>query len=207
VPAGLENSEWLNTWSLLSHGFVRTDSLSHQWEARRFRCRTLFVPLHNVAVYDHEVTYDTLAGLRLIFLTGVAISAGTSETAQRCVREGAACVFPPRLAPPGSGLHRVGEVTSVTEDKGRWLAVPEFYRLHYECFCGGPVLAALREAFEGLIGDGDHLAYDFGKWRVRFRQAGGAYPRHEIMTWRVPLTQAGSNPDALEVEVSSADHG
>ncbi len=55
IPAGPENYEWLNIWSLLSHGFIRTDSLSHQWETRRFNSRSLFVPLHNVVVYDHEV--------------------------------------------------------------------------------------------------------------------------------------------------------
>jgi hypothetical protein len=79
--------------------------------------------------------------------------------------------------------------------------VPEFYRLHYECFCGGPVNRSLREAFEGLIGDGDHLAYDFGAWEVRIAQQGGDYPRHDLMAWRVPLTQAGADPDTLEVEV------
>ena len=202
LPAGPENTEWLSIWSLLSHGFVRTDSLSHQWEARRFGGRTLFVPLHNVAVYDHEVDYETLAGLRLIFLTGVAISDRTQEAVARCVKEGALCVLPPRLAPPGSDLGRVEGITSVSDGAGRWLVVPELYRLHYECFCAGPVTPALREAFAGLIGDGDHLVYDFGEWTARFGQAGGDYPRHDLMTWRVPLSQAGTNPDVLEVEVS-----
>lgn len=201
VPARSENTEWLNIWSLLSHGFVRTDSLSHQWEARRFGSRTLFVPLHNVVVYDHEVGYETLAGLRLIFLTGVMISSETMTTVKRCVKEGAMCVLPPRLAPLDSDLAHIGEITSVDDGAGKWLVVPDFYRLHYECFCGGPVHPLLRKAFEGLIGDGDHLMYDFGKWEVRFRQAGGNYPRHKLMTWNVPLTQAGTNPDVLEVEV------
>jgi hypothetical protein len=123
------------------------------------------------------------------------------KAVQRCVREGAMCVLPPRLAPRGSGLDRVTEVTVLSDGAGRWLVVPEFYRLHYECFCGGPMQRELRQAFEGLIGDGDHLVYDFGGHEVRFAQAGGDYPRHELMTWRVPLTQAGANPDVLEVEV------
>lgn len=202
VPAGPDNTEWLSIWSLLSHGFVRTDSLSHQWEARRFDSRTLFVPLHNVAVYDHEVGYDTLSGLRLIFLTGLAISPATLAAVQRCVKEGATCVLPPRLAPPGSGLDTVEDITRVDDGPGRWLVVPDFYRLHYECFCAGPVLPILRETLDGLIGDGDHLVYDFGDWTARFAQKGGDYPRHEIMTWRVPLTQAGAKPDLLEVEVT-----
>ncbi len=202
VPAGPENTEWLSIWSLLSHGFVRTDSVSQQWESRRFGCRTLFAPLHNVAVYDHEVGYETLAGLRLIFLTGVMVSEATLQAVARCVKEGATCVLPPCLAPAGSGLTGVKEVTSVADGAGKWLVVPEFYRLHYECFCGGPMMAELREPLSGLTGDGDHLVYDFGKWVVKFTQAGGDYPRHHLMTWTVPLTQAGANPDVLEVEVT-----
>jgi hypothetical protein len=120
----------------------------------------------------------------------------------RCVKEGAMCVLPPRLAPKESGLSGVGEITRAPDGNGEWLVVPEFYRLHYECFCAGPVTRALREALEGRVGDGDHLVYDFGAWRARFRQAGHDYPRHEIMTWQVPVTQAGSNPNILEVEVT-----
>ncbi len=201
VPAGPENTEWLSIWSLLSHGFVRTDSVSHQWEARRFGSRTLFAPLHNVAVYDHEVEYETLKGLRLIFLTGVAISAQTMAAVQRCVKEGATCVLPPRLASPESGLSSAKEITLVTDGKGQWLVAREMYRLHYECFCAGPVTPLLRETLAPLVGDGDTLVYDFGRHEVRFRQAGGDYPRHHIMTWTVPMTQAGANPDVLEVEV------
>lgn len=201
VPAGPENTEWLSIWSLLSHGFIRTDSVSHQWEARRFGSRTLFAPLHNVAVYDHEVGHETLTGLRLIFLTGVAISAPTLAAVQRCVREGATCVLPPRLAPPESGLVSAREITLVADGEGRWLVVPEMYRLHYECFCAGPVTPLLRETLAPLVGDGDTLVYDFGQHQVRFRQAGGDYPRHHLMTWTVPMTQAGANPDVLEVEV------
>ena len=201
-PAGPVNTEWLNIWSLLSHGFVRTDSASHQWEARRFGSRTLFVPLHNVAVYDHEVGYETLAGLRLIFLTGAAISAATLAAVERCVKEGATCVLPPRLAPPGSGFEKITEITVVPDGQGSWLVVPEFYHLHYECFCGGPVNPVLRQALKPLIGDGDHLEYDFGRWQVCFGQAGGDYPRHTIMGAYLPLTQAGTDPDQLDVEVN-----
>jgi hypothetical protein len=201
IGAGPANTEWLNVWSLLSHGFVRTDSASHQWEARRFSSRTLFVPLHNVAVYDHEVTYETLAGLKLIFLTGIEISSETLAAVEHCVSEGATCVLPPRLAPSGSGFNKMADITLLPSGQGRWLLVPEFYKLHYECFCGGPVNPVLRQALKPLIGDGDHLTYDFGRWQVRFGQAGGDYPRHTIMEAYLPLTQAGTNPDQLEVEI------
>ena len=203
IPAGPENTEWLNIWSLLSHGFMRTDSASHQWEARRFNSRTLFVPLNNVVVYDHEVGYNPLEEVMLIFLSGVTISDTTIQAVKRRVEEGATCVLPPRLAPPGSGFEKIIGIQEIPDKAGQWLVVPEFYRLHYECFCGGPVDPLLRKVLEPFIGDGDHLTYRFGSYKTQFRQAGGDYPRHEIMKAYLPLTQAGANPDCLEVEVSS----
>jgi len=202
IPAGPENMEWLNIWSLLSHGFVRTDSASHQWEARRFGCRTLFVPLHNVVVYDNEVRYETLSGLQLIFLTGARINPETMKAVECCVSEGATCVLPPRMAPSGSDFEKINAITIVEQGKGRWLILPEFYRLHYECFSGGPMNPVLRSILKPLIGDGDHLTYMFGKWKVCFTQAGGDYPRHHLMDAYIPLTQAGTNPDWLEIEVT-----
>jgi hypothetical protein len=202
IPARTENVEWLNIWSLLSHGFVRTDSATHQWEARRFGSRTLFVPLHNVAVYDHEVRYETLSGSQLIFLTGVTISPETYLAVESCVSEGATCVLPPRLSPPGSSFEKISSITLITHGQGRWLVVPEFYQLHYECFYGGPLKPVLRQELMPLIGDGDHLTYYFGSWQARFGQAGGDYPRHNLMDAYIPLTQAGANPDILEVEIS-----
>jgi hypothetical protein len=204
IPAEAENVEWLNIWSLLTHGFVRNDSASHQWEARRFGSRTLFAPLHNVAVYDHEVRYEALSELRLIFLTGVTISPETYSAVERCVSEGATCVLPPRLSPPGASFEGISVITKVDHGRGGWLIVPEFYQLHYECFCGGPLNPLLREELKPLIGDGDHLTYNFGRWQARFGQAGGDYPRHNLMDAYVPITQAGTNPDILEVEISDS---
>ena len=205
IPAGASNTEWLNIWSLLSHGFIRTDSLSHQWESRRFGSRTLFVPLHNVAVYDHHVDGATLAGLKLIFLTGETISEETFGAVTDLVKGGATCVLPPRLATPESGLTSIQEITLVPDSAGQWLAVPEFYRLHYETFCAGPIIPLLREILKPLIGDGDTLVYDFGRYQARVRQGGWDYPRHEIMTWNVPLTQYGADPDQLEFDIIKSE--
>jgi hypothetical protein len=202
IPAGPVNTEWLNIWSLLSHGFMRTDSASHQWEARRFNSRSLFVPLHNVTVYDHEVGDEPLKNIRLIFLTGPLISQTTYQAVQRRVREGAVCVLPPRLAPPIMEAGKVSKVTRIKDGSGIWLLVPEFYQLHYECFCGGPLNPELREILAPLIGDGNSLVFNFGDWKAEFRQVGGDYPRHEIMTCYVPVTQASANPDWLEAEIS-----
>jgi hypothetical protein len=206
VPAGPANTEWLNIWSLLSHGFIRTDSLSHQWESRRFGSRSLFVPLHNVAVYDHQVDASTLAGLKLIFLSGEVIPSETFQAVANLVKQGTTCVLPPRLATPESGLASIREITLVPDSAGQWLVVPEFYRLHYETFCAGPIIPLLREILKPLTGDGDTLVYHFAQYQARVRQGGWDYPRHEIMTWNVPLTQYGANPDLLEFEVVKSEY-
>lgn len=63
------------------------------------------------------------------------------------------------------------------------------------------MLPVLREALKPLVGDGDHLVYNFGRWQARFAQFGGDYPR--MKSWKpIPLTQAGTNPDLLEAELS-----
>ena len=54
-------------------------------------------------------------------------------------------------------MEKIKEITIVLDGNGKWLVVNEFYRLHYECFCDGPVLPVLREALKPLVGDGDHL--------------------------------------------------
>jgi hypothetical protein len=63
----------------------------------------------------------------------------------------------------------------------------------------------LRDALQDKIGDGDHLEYTFGDTEVRFSQVGGDYPRHEIMTCFIPLTQCGADPDRIEVEVTTRE--
>lgn len=179
----------MNVWNLLSHGFFRTDS------------RTLFAPVHNVVVYDHTVEYPHLSGMKLIFLTGVTISDGTYEAVRRCVEEGAACVLPPRLAPPDSGFAQIREITEVSQGKRKWLIVSDFYKLHYEAFEGGPAHRGLRDTFKPLIGNGSHLEYNFGDTVARMAQQGWDYLYQKFGGSEVPVTQAGTNPDVLEVEV------
>ena len=157
--------------------------------------------MNNVAVYDHQVDADTLAGLDLIFLTGEIISPGASQAVAELVKKGATCVLPPRLAPAGSGFESIRDISLVPDSAGKWLIVPEFYRLHYETFCTGPVNPVLRETLKPLIGDGDTLVYDFGRYQTLIRQTGWDYPRHDLLSWHVPITQSGTNPDCLEFEI------
>ncbi len=58
---------------MLSHGYLRTDSITHNWETKLPIARSLFAPLNNVVVYDHLATDRGLEGVEWIFLTRVAV--------------------------------------------------------------------------------------------------------------------------------------
>lgn len=165
VPAEKENTEWLNILNLLSHGYVRNDSASRNWECRSVLARTLFAPFYKLAVFDETVAGELLAGIRLFFLTGPKISSQTRQAVERRVREGAVCVVPERFAPPfyeqekRDGGH---PVSVLSEGEGKWIVVKDFYSLHYETWTSGPCNPVLRAELMPLIGDGDTLTYDFG---------------------------------------------
>jgi hypothetical protein len=90
----------------------------------------------------------------------------------------------------------------ISNGKGKWLVIPEFYRLHYKSFRCGSALLELNDELNPLPGDSDHLVSNFVPWQIHFTLLGGDYPRHERMEAYIPLTQAGTDPDGLEVEVS-----
>jgi hypothetical protein len=60
----------------------------------------------------------------------------------------------------------------------------------------------LNDALNPLTDDSDHLVSNFGRWQTLFAQFVGDYPRHERMEAYIPMTQAGTDPDGLEVEAS-----
>ena len=157
VPAGPENTEWLNIWSLLSHGFVRSDSASHQWEARRFGSRTLFVPLHNVAVYDHTAADPGLyRTARLVFLVGKQVAPACLATLRALVEGGLTVVATRRLAPPGlRTVRREGYVVH-RSGAGRWIVTDDV------------TLPAVRDLLAPYLGQPDELRYVFGSTEVVF---------------------------------------
>lgn len=159
ISAKEENTEWLNLLNLLSHGYVRNDSASHNWECRSILARTLFAPFYKLVIFDETVTGTILDSIKLFFLTGPKISPDTMEEVRKKVKEGAACVIPERLAPK-----IISEEVAVLDDgDGKWIIVKDFYSLHYETWTSGPCNEILRRELMPLIGDGDTLVYDFGQ--------------------------------------------
>jgi hypothetical protein len=166
VPADRINTEWLYVWNLLTHGYVRTDSLTHTWETKLPCQRILFAPMNNVVVYDHLAGDRELQDVDFIFFTGIEISPRTYAAVSRRVKEGATCVTPARLLPSEAGPLKASEITIIRDGKGKWVVPADFYQLHYECWRNGPAEEQLRDALEGLLGPEDEWRYRFGDQQV-----------------------------------------
>jgi hypothetical protein len=173
IPAEPVNMEWLTIWNLLSHGYARTDSLSHNWETKLPVARSLFMPLNNVVVYDHLVTDELLKGVDWIFLSGHTMPAETFEAIARRVRAGATCLLPTRMLPAAAQSQKWDDVNILPDGAGRWVSPRDWYSLHYEPFANGPCDRALREALEGALGPDDSLHYTFGDSRLIGRMING----------------------------------
>jgi hypothetical protein len=173
IPATPENAEWLTIWNFLSHGYARTDSLSHNWETKLPIARSLFMPLSNVVVYDHRVTDALLEGIDWLFLSGHTIPAETFEAVGRRVRAGATCLLPTRMLPAAAQARNWDDVTVLPEGAGRWVCPKAWYSLHYEPFTNGPCDRTLREVIEGALGPDDCLQYAFGDRQLKVRMVGG----------------------------------
>ena len=173
IPAEPANMEWLTIWNLLSHGYARTDSLSHNWETKLPIARSLFMPLNNVVVYDHLVTDALLEGIDWLFLSGHTIPGETLEASARRVRTGATCLLPTRMLPAAAQVEKWDDVTILPDGAGRWVAPKDWYSLHYEPFTNGPCDRQLREASQGALGPEDCLQYAFGDRRLIARMING----------------------------------
>lgn len=161
MKAEKPNTEWLNILNLLSHGYVRNDSASHNWESRSIAARTLFAPLNGLAVFDHKVPYQYLASSKLIFLCGEMIASETRDAVQRRVKEGAVCVAHQRLI-QDYRIEPGDEFICVDDGYGKWIILEDYYSIHYETWTSGIQNPELRELLSEFIGNGEQLIYDFG---------------------------------------------
>jgi hypothetical protein len=173
IPVGDANTEWLYIWNILSHGYLRTDSITHNWETKLPIARSLFAPLNNVVVYDHLADDKDLAGIDWIFITGIEIPEQTFAAVERRVQAGATCVSPMRFLPPAAQAQCQDMVTIIPDGSGKWVVPKDFYWLHYETWTRGCRDPKLRNALDGLLGPEDCLQYTFGEQQLHVRMLDG----------------------------------
>jgi hypothetical protein len=141
-----KNTEWLAVWKLLSHGVVDQPVL---YQGNDDRLYDFFVPLNNIAVFDHRVGYECLSSAELVIATGVTLSERTLRAVRKRVRQGATAIIASRLAPKG--------VRSGPEKRGRWVVTDDFSS------------ERVRRAAGPYLGKATELRYEFGNREVIFR--------------------------------------
>ena len=91
-----------------------------------------------------------MEGLKLVFLTGVQISAQTMDAVRAFVRKGGLCVTLDSLAP----AEMSGRLGSVADESGKWLIVKDFRG------------EEVRKAVAPFLGKPDEIRYEVGRQRL-----------------------------------------
>ncbi|MCC7493844.1 MAG: hypothetical protein IT204_15925 [Fimbriimonadaceae bacterium] len=142
--------EWLQVWSVLTHGVARPGALSlnNPFVYPREQWPDFFVPVDSVAVFDHTVRGPVLDGVEAFVVCGHALSAATFAELTSRVTAGASCLIARRLyqqhttSPPGP----------------RWRLVDDF---------ADPAVAAWLQPF---LGPPEVARYRFRNQLVEFRR-------------------------------------
>lgn len=159
-PSNETTEGWLQVWHLLSRGVIPADTLSWHHSAHRGDPYQVFAPLDGVVVYDHRVGAEHLAGVEVIFLTGLGVSDETLTAIESCVAAGATCVARPGLLPERV-RRETGSKGTLAQGEGVWVAAESFPADH------------VRDAVDSVIPADDVIRYVFGSHEVILRPVDG----------------------------------
>ena len=180
LPSTEDTRAWFGLWNLLTFGTTGHDGISHfkctvaasgyqgktvdkQIESLHSRSllaatHPFFVPMNNVVVFDHLVSYDRLAKIPLLFLTGVEISRETMDAVRRCAEEGASVVVWGPLAKKLGFPAPQGGVKEIPASKGKFIITNSF---------------SLNGVFQKVwmhLGHPDEIKYRFGEQTVLLKK-------------------------------------
>ena len=160
-PSNEKTEAWLAVWHLLSRGVIPSDALSwHNTNLRKSRPYQVFCPLDGVVVFDDRVGSAHLAGVEVIFLTGLGVTEPTLAAIERCVTEGATCVSLPHLL-PDRVLDATGDVGELKDGDGLWLATTDF------------LAPSVKKRVAHVIPQEDLIRYRFGDQMTTFHPIDG----------------------------------
>jgi len=151
---------WLDLWHLLTNGVVPRGGPNWFTTAHQGRDYQVFCPLDGVVVLDHKAKAEHLAGVEVVFLTGIGISETTLHAVRERVAGGATCVTLPHLAPTDI-RNRADEGAPCPEGEGLWLLSESF------------LSAQVKAAIARVLPKEDAIRYRFGGTEVTLRPTGG----------------------------------
>ena len=168
---------WFKIWDLLTHGSTGTDGITYEKQRiaalkkpynpdyspvpENVALHPFFSPLNNVAVFDHLAGGPLFATAKLIFLTGITVSAETLQAVGKRVEAGTTCVALRSLAATLAAENSGGGTVIVPRGAGKWVITEDF---------GDPTVRAQIEPF---LGDSQEIRFQFGKHELRLRNVEG----------------------------------
>jgi hypothetical protein len=170
--------EWIEAWSILTHGRVSPLALSI-FNANAYPDPIdFFVPLDSVAVFDHLVEGAVLESVECFVVCGHALSAPSFAAIAERVAAGARCVIARRLYEP-----HAGDPSDPTQrPPGDWVVVEDF---------ADPAVAT---ALAPFLGEPDVARFRFAHHTVEFRPSGAPDGLDVNVVYTGP---AGVNRNAL----------
>lgn len=154
-----KNVEWLKAWHTITHGAVKTKTLSWgRWDLTLSDPHRSFAPAKGPIVFDENVRYEDLKTAGLLFLCGEFIGDETLADAGRLVQEGATAVTSVRFAPAGIAQGYTGGTLTVQDGKGKWVVTDDM------------ASPEVKEELKDLLGEPDEITLNFkGGRKVRFK--------------------------------------
>jgi hypothetical protein len=154
MPLDEPAREWLQVWSVLTHGVTKPGALSYNNPMVYPAFQDFFTPVDSVAVFDHQVTGPVLDGVECFVVCGHAVSAATFDAVAQKVGEGATCIIARRLYDQRNPANKTLP--------GKWVLVDRF---------DSPELA---EKLQPFLGPADEARYRFTNGTVVFKKGSEA---------------------------------
>lgn len=128
IKPDYRSREYLKALNVITHGETCKNGLSWDrispWSLHAHRS---FVTLNSTAVFDENVTKETLSSLKLCFLCGLTVSENTMTAVEELVKEnGLTVITPARLAPERIKNAAHGSVTEISDGSGKWVVVRSY---------------------------------------------------------------------------------
>lgn len=158
---------WISIWHLLSRETIPLEGLSfHARGVKYQQGPRFFVPSPATLVFDHRVGDELpgfdFRGAKVVFLTGIAATPATLETAYNHALNGNTVISLPHLLPQPVQLRwdrhaDKSQPLQIDVGRGQWIITDNF--LHQ----------TVRSAVQPVLPAEDEMVYRFGEHRLVFR--------------------------------------
>lgn len=150
--------EWIEAFNIITHGETGNGGLCLDRIAPGSLVRhRSFASMNGAAVFDENVTAESLSSLKLCFLCGYKISEETAEAVRKLVTENGLTVVTPKCFAPVGINASDSDFTEVRDGKGVWIVTENLKS------------AKLRRRLAPFLGKKGEMTYRFGDKTLKFK--------------------------------------